>query len=130
MEYLRKEDFIEQMVKGKVSNFSNKKLLILPLPNDTENIKKFTKRVANQVLIFDGIKEHPYMLGKKASQAKRNEEVFKTAIELRLYVDKTLEEIAKEVGVKLKKSKCKISEGGGWYSEGLRYSFNNYYTEI
>lgn len=67
----------------------------------------------------------PYMLGNL-----RNEEKLKDAIYLKYNRGKTIEEVTKEANITLKTEKCKICEGNGWYSEGIKYYFNNLTCEI
>ena len=107
-------------------NISPFKEVTLQLPTDKKVIKAFTISVAHEVRIFDGTKESPYML----SGTARNVSELIKGIELRHNKMKTLEEILKETGVTLKTSKCKICEGGGWYSEGTRYEYKDIYCEF
>lgn len=137
MTELSVKEFIAQMVKdGKrnVVNFTPKKVFTLPLPADSKLVREFTKGLAYKVVIFDGQEEHPYMINLRKRgnvHGNRNEEIFKKGVELRLYVDKSMREIAKEVGIgSLKEKRCQICEGGGWFSDGWRYSYGDYYTEV
>lgn len=108
-------------------NISDKVDIVLQNPLlDNKRLKKFTQGIADSVRIFDGEKEHPYML----EYNKRNEEVIKKATELRYLRTKTLSEVIKETGVKLKTKAVQISEGGGWYSKGRRYEYKGIYIEI
>ena len=97
---------------------------ILKLPSD--NIKSFTQSVAKDVRIFDGENEYPYML----SNNIRNNEQMKNAIELRRLGTKSLEQIIKEANISLITEKCKICEGGGWYSSGIKYIYKNIYCKL
>lgn len=104
---------------------SPKKERKLKLPIGKSAVRNFTSSVAKEVRIFDGKIEHPYMLGEQ-----RNEKAFANGVELRVFTNKNLMEIIEEGGVILRKIKCKICDGGGWYHEGLRYFYKNYYVEI
>lgn len=43
---------------------------------------------------------------------------------------KSINEIITELNLDLKPVKCKICEGGGWYSDGVCYTYKNYYSEF
>lgn len=43
---------------------------------------------------------------------------------------KSISDIVKETNVEIKTAKAKISEGGGWYSEGSRYTYKDMYCEF
>ena len=96
------------------------------LPKDKKAIKSFTSSLADMVRIFDGEKEHRYMI----NACKRNDEALQKGIELRYSGTKSLSEVIKESGVELKVKKCKVCEGGGWYSEGFQYFHKEVYCEI
>ncbi len=100
--------------------------LILKLPKNPKSIKKFAEGFANSVRIFDGTKEHPYMI----SEGVRNDMILSNARELRLKKDKLFDDIIKQTGVTLKKQKCKIYDTGGYYYIGYKYFYKNYYVEI
>lgn len=104
---------------------SLKREYVLRLPANKKNMKMFTMGEAGAVRIFDGTNEHPYML-----PGKRNDEKLKTGIELRKISEKTLSEIIKETGAKVKTEGCKVCEGGGWYSNGTRYIYKEIYCEL
>ncbi len=42
---------------------------------------------------------------------------------------KTIPEITKEAGIKISTSNVKISEGGGWYSNGKRYVYKGTFCD-
>lgn len=70
--------------------------------------------------------EHPYML----DQHKRNEEkLIDFKYIYRIVLKSSLKSIADEAGIQLKSSKCKVCEGGGWYSHGTRYEYKDTYCE-
>ncbi len=102
-----------------------KKEYSLKLPSDKKSIKRFIASVANEVRIFDGSNEYPYMLEKS-----RNEEKLKIGIELRHRDYKTLSDILTESGANIKSKGCRICEGGGWSSQGTRYTYKNIYCEV
>ena len=97
----------------------------LRLPASKIALRRFTRGVAHEVRIFDGISEHPYMIDINT----RNNTLFERAVELRYLGWKSLEEILKEAGIELKTQKCKICEGGGWYFHGTRYFYKSFYSE-
>jgi len=109
------------------NNMSVCKFYHLKLPTDREQIKSFTTSRANRVKIID--KNHnrlPYML----SNTTRNEEALINGVSLEVNDYKSLKEILEETKVQLKISSVKISEGGGWYSQGTRYEYNDIACEI
>lgn len=106
-------------------NISIDKEYTLKLPADKRVMKWFTRSRAGQIRIFDGNAEHPYMV-----DGTRNDGVLVNGNELRIKDTKSFDLILKETGVKLQSGKCKICEGGGWYSEGTRYIYKDIYCEI
>ena len=74
----------------------------------------------------DGI-EHPYMI----DENRRNEEKLLDFDHLLLRREKTLNEVLEDVGfcVEIEVEKCRVSEGGGWYSFGAKYTYKNIYCE-
>lgn len=116
-------EFIDLL--SKEFNLKTHKEYTLKLPAARKVVKYFTTSVANEVRIFDGEKEHPYMIEKG-----RNEDVFKKGVELRRFGRKSICEILAEIPVKLRTESCKICEGGGWYSKGTRYYYKENYIEV
>ena len=86
--------------------------------------KKIYGRYSSVIVDKQG-NEFPYMLDRN----KRNEEKLVDFDYLYSIEYKTLEEIIKESGVKLKTEPCKVCEGGGWYSQGTRTHYKDYYCE-
>lgn len=115
--------FVEMIAKD--FELNPKKETVLQMPSDKLARKRFVRGVAHEVRIFDGKQEHPYMIGCE----KRNEEAFSKAVELRYLAWKNIEEILGESGAQVKITKCKICEGGGWFTEGKRYIYKNFYME-
>lgn len=98
----------------------------LALPTDKKSIKRFVQGDAYRMRIFDGVKEYPYML----DHFRRNDEAFSRAVELRYLGEKSLQDILREAGITLKSAACRICESAGWSSEGTRYFYKNYYTDV
>ena len=96
----------------------------LKLPKKPKSIKTFTAGFAANVRIFDGDKEHPFLMGNS-----RNNAVLEKGTELRLKVSKSIEEIVAEANITLAAESCKICEGGGWYSNGIRAFYKESYIE-
>lgn len=125
MEQVRYTDFIKQIAID--YNLTLEKEFKLKLPADKKAIKSFVRSVAHKVRVFDGQNEYPYM---DVLHSKRNEQALLSGIELRYVGEKALAEILKEADIKLITENCKISEGGGWYSNGTRYIYREIYCEI
>jgi len=111
------EDFnIELTQKNKV------KLTQFPIKNGKRKIN----------FSYDGIivdkdgNEYPYML----TQTIRNEEKLIDFDYIYNTIPKSLAQIVNETGVKLKSKPCKICEGNGWYTHGIKYSYNEIHCEI
>lgn len=97
---------------------------ILDMPSDKLSIKRFVKGRANKVRIFDGQKEHSYMI----SEDKRNDEALETAKELRVEDDIEFYMLLIMCPI-ITKTKCRIDEGNGWWTNGYRYTYKDHYTE-
>jgi hypothetical protein len=124
MEQLTYRNFVKEIAKD--FNLSPDKEYKLKIPADKKVLKNFVRGDAYRMRIFDGMNEHPYMI----NNTVRNDEAFSKAIELRYLGEKGLATILEETGLKLKSEKCKICEGGGWYSEGTKYFYKDYYAEV
>jgi hypothetical protein len=72
--------------------------------------------------------EHPYMFSQ--NPAVRNDEKLVEFDFIYVIRPKPLEQILTEVGLKLKSKKCRISEGGGWYTNGVKYYYKDITCEI
>ena len=70
--------------------------------------------------------EHPYMI----KNGNRNELALIDFDYIYVKTHKNLFEILKEADITLKRSKCRIDEGGGWYSNGYRYYYDEFYCEL
>jgi hypothetical protein len=116
-------DFVTEIAKD--FSLETSKEYKLKLPADNKRIKSFIRGVAHMSKIFDGQIEHPYMLDNK-----RNEQALSRGMEIRYIGCKSLNDILNESGIKLRSENCKISEGGGWYSDGTRYFYKDFYLEI
>jgi len=116
------EEFISEIARR--HNVSNKMEYSIKIPCDKKRMKQFTSGRAHKVRIFNGVKEFPYML----SDTQRNDEALVSAIELRVKDYKTLAYIKKETGVVFELSPCEICEGGGWYRNGTKITYQNIFT--
>ena len=72
--------------------------------------------------------EHPYMLPENYNQ--RNDSKLKEFDHVYFYRYIDIEEIEKVAGIKIKRENCRVCEGGGWYSNGTRYIFEDYCCEV
>ena len=85
--------------------------------------------VSSDAIIVDHQgKEYPYMLD--ISKPQRNDEKLKQFDYIKIIRYKSLEEICNEAKIKLKTSNVKICEGNGWYSNGTRYYYKDFYCDI
>jgi len=91
-----------------------------------KNGKRKINSTNNSIIVDVNGNEHPYML----SQTIRNEEKLIHFDYIYVIHQKGLEQILKEIGIKLKWEKCKICEGGGWHSQGIRYFYKDVYCEV
>jgi len=107
---------LNQKVKTPISKF--------PLKDGKRKIHSSYDAV---IVDKDGI-EHPYMISQ--FPAIRNNEKLIDFDYLYTIRPKGLEQIIKETGVKLSSQKCQISEGGGWYSQGTKYFYNDITCEV
>lgn len=126
MKHVRYTEFTEEIAKD--FGISIQKEYVLQLPADKKTIKSFTISRANDVRIFDGVQEHPYIFNKPGTQ--RNEEALANGKELRYLGYKGLVEILEVAGNSVTTKSCRICEGGGWSSEGTRYMYKEIYCEI
>jgi hypothetical protein len=124
IETLHNHDFLKVICFD--FGISQEKEYTLRLPTDKKTFKQWTRGWAHGARIFDGSKEHPYMIDRNT----RNEKQLETATELRYLGFKTFSQIVKESGVKLQREKCRICEGGGWHSEGTKYTYKNISCEF
>jgi hypothetical protein len=72
--------------------------------------------------------EYPYMLLDNKNQ--RNDLKLKDFDYIYFWRNIEIEEIEKKAEIKIRREPCKVCEGGGWYSNGTRYIFEDYYCEI
>lgn len=93
-----------------------------PLINGVKKINLFN----DSIIVDKNGNEHPYMLGKYL----RNEEKLKDFDYIYIIRPKAFNQIIEETGLFLKSEKCKISEGGGWYSQGTRFFYKDIYCEL
>lgn len=107
-------------------NLDISKEVSLKLPATPKEIKNFSRGWANSVIIETTYGEFPYMLSKHL----RNDSKLLDGLKLKKTISKTLDEVCKEAGITLSFKKVKISEGGGWYSNGFRYFFDDVYCEL
>ena len=105
---------LNQKHKTKLSQFS--------IINGKRKINSFH----DAIIVDANGNEYPYMLG----QTIRNEEKLIDFDYIYITRPKGLEQILNETGINLKSEKCKICEGNGWHSQGIRYFYKNIYCEI
>lgn len=117
------QEFIEEVLKK--HNAETTTAIVLKLPASRESIKNFVRSIAYKVRIFDGEKELPYMV-----ECRRNEEALKAGKELRATVARNLRDILTDSKAPFLMESCDISEGGGWYSSGTRYIYENFCCEV
>ena len=87
--------------------------------------RKINARYDSIIVDNDG-NEFPYMLSKYV----RNEEKLLNFDYIYTIYYKTLDQILKEIPITLKTESCKICEGGGWYTNGIKYYYKDIYCEI
>lgn len=92
----------------------------------TKNGKKQINATNTSIIVDKDGNEHPYMI----SQYVRNDAKLIEFDHIYQVVRKSITQLIKESGVEVKREKCKISEGGGWYSEGQRITYKDMYCEI
>lgn len=120
-------DFVETICKD--NNISNTTTDILTLPNDESKIKSFVKGHAHIINFVTKSGERlPYMVN-TANGAKRNEKFSEASI-LELKRSKRIYEVSEELGIVIKSKSCRISEGGGWYSNGTAYYYKDIRCEV
>lgn len=107
---------LNQKHKTKLSQF--------PIKNGKRKISSFYDAV---IVDVDG-NEYPYMLSQ--TPPIRNDEKLIDFDYIYIIRPKGLEQILKETGVNLKSKKCRICEGGGWYSQGRRYFYKDISCEV
>lgn len=97
------------------------------LPAKKEYIKNFVSGNAFKVRIFDGENEYPYM--SSVTPPIRNDEKLNIGKELRMKIYKSFTDIQKESCVEIHQIRVRISEGAGWYSWGIRYTYKDFFCE-
>ena len=95
-----------------------------PIKDGKRKIKSFY----NAVIVDKVGNEYPYMISQLPTI--RNEKRLIDFDYIYVIRAKDLDQIIKETGIKIKSEKCRISEGGGWYSNGTRYFYKEIYCEI
>lgn len=80
----------------------------------------------NAIIVDNDGNEHPYMI----NSFTRNNEKLIDFDYIYVIMYKSISDIIEETGVNIKTSKAKICEGGGWYSQGTRYTYKDIYCEI
>ena len=95
-----------------------------PFKNGKRKINSFS----DSVIVDKKGNEYPYMISQ--APAIRNEERLIDFDYLYTIRSKGLEKIIQETGIKLKSEKCRICEGGGWYSNGTKYFYKDIYCEV
>ena len=105
---------LNQKHKTKFSEF--------PVKNGRRKISSFY----DSTIVDANGNEYPYML----NQSMRNEEKLVDFDHIYFIRPKNLNQILNETGIKLRSEKCKICEGGGWYSQGTRYFYKDISCEV
>ena len=105
---------LNQKHKTKFSEF--------PVKNGRRKISSFY----DSTIVDANGNEYPYML----NQSMRNEEKLVDFDHIYFIRPKNLNQILNETGIKLRSEKCKICEGGGWYSQGIRYFYRDISCEV
>ena len=90
------------------------------------NGKRKVRSFYDSIIVDNNGNEYPYML----NQSMRNEEDLVDFDHIYFTRPKNLKQILDETGVKLRSEKCKICEGGGWYSQGTRYFYKDISCEV
>lgn len=78
------------------------------------------------IIVNNSSEEFPYMINKFT----RNDEKLIDFDYIYVKRLKSISDIEKETNSEIKTAKAKISEGGGWYSEGSRYTYKDVYCEF
>lgn len=104
---------------------AKKKVILKPYHFRVINGKRKIKAPGHSVIVDKQGNEYSYMLGKH----NRNEEKLVYFDHIYYLTDKTINEVAEEVGIKLQKENARISEGNGWFSNGTRYYYKGMYAE-
>ena len=100
------------------------KLSQFPIINGKRRISSFHDAI---IVDADG-NEYPYMLSQMPPI--RNEEKLIDFDYIYITRAKGLEQILKETGVNLQSGKCRICEGGVWYSQGTKYFYKDISCEV
>ena len=95
-----------------------------PIKNGKRKINSFH----DAIIVDSNGKEYPYMLSQ--TPPIRNEEKLIDFDYIYITRPKGLGQILKETGINLKSEKCRICEGGGWYSQGTRYFYKDISCEV
>ena len=93
-----------------------------PIKNGKRKINSFF----DAIIVDKEGNEYPYML----SLTIRNEERLIDFDYIYITRPKSLSVLLKEASLTLKTESCKICEGGGWYSNGIRYYYKDIFCEI
>jgi len=93
-----------------------------PIKNGKRKINSFR----DAIIVDRNGNEYPYMLDKTI----RNEEKLIDFDYIYVIRPKNLDQLLKETGIKLRSKKCRIDEGGGWYSNGVRYYYKDFCCEV
>lgn len=111
-----------------ITDLQTQEELIISPKTTTLDIKHFVEGRANQItfLCLDGSVNN-YLT---TDMMNRRKFVLDNAKKLVCTRNKTFHEIVKESGVVLKTTSCKICEGGGWHSQGVRYEYKDTYVEF
>ncbi len=121
--YLSFKEFVATIAKD--NNIDMWHTEILKLPSESHKIKSFTAGYAMKTTIWDGTKEHAYM----EKPPIRNEQELNRGKELRRKRLKSLDDVLKELNLKLETCSVKVCEGNGWSSQAIRYFYKQFYTQ-
>lgn len=90
-----------------------------------KNGKRKIKANYNAIIVDKKGNEYPYML----TPSIRNEDKLVEFDYIYITQTKSLKQVIQEANIELQSSSCKISEGNGWYSNGTKYIYKNFYCK-
>ena len=126
MTELKSYDFCKQICEENNIEFNTK--VIIGYEKDFPLRENGTRKISASYHSFIVDKEgntHKYML----NHYQRNEEVLKSFDYIYINSFVSISELINDYGIEITSEKCKISEGNGWFSDGVRYIYKNIYCE-
>jgi hypothetical protein len=82
----------------------------------------------NAIIVDKSGNEFPYMTSPHSNI--RNEEKLIDFDYIYIERVKPIDQLEKEAQITISRKKCRICEGGGWTSEGTRFTYKDIYCEI